>query len=499
MRLKFNSKILSLLDLVRDLLSPQQDLYIVGGAVRDALLGRKLHDLDFAMSDNPTTLARSLAKRLNAGFFVLDDDRHTARVILQNGEESFFPLDFVQFTGDGLREDLENRDFTINALAVSIRDLAATIDPLGGKADLKAGLIRACSETALMDDPVRVLRGIRLAVQFDLDFAAGLDGQMCEAAGFLPKTSHERQRDEFFRILEGPDPATAMKYCRAFGIFDTLIPPLVEQELIPASPPHVLPLFDHTIAVVDGMFTLLACLKTGGKNSDDSTWFLQRAIEELGQFSDKIDAYFDEEITPLRSKGGLALFGSLLHDVGKPLTVKSDEEGRLHYYNHAEVGAEIARETAKRLHLSNAESDWVETLVQYHMDLIPMVNADDPPSRRTIYRFFKSAGEVGVAISLLSLADTLATYGKNLTREKWNSAVSVTKVLLSAWWEHQETVVSPPLLLDGNDLQAKFDLKPGKKIGWLLEELGEGQASGKINTKEEAIDFIRKSLANSDS
>ena len=271
------------------------------------------------------------------------------------------------------------------------------------------------------------------------------------------------------------------------------------QELIPASPPHVLPLFDHTIAVVDRMFILLAYLKNEVKNSGDSRWWVQQFLEEIGHFSGEIDTYFNEEITPLRTKRGLALFGSLLHDVGKPLTVKTDEEDRLHYYNHAEVGAEIAWETAKRLHLSNAESDWVETLVRYHMDLIPMVNADEPPDRRMIYRFFKSAGEVGVAISLLSLADTLATYGENLTREKWNKAVNVTKVLLSAWWEHQETVVSPSLLLDGNDLQAQFELKPGKKIGWLLEELGEAQASGKINTKEEALDFIRKCLANSDS
>lgn len=499
MRLKFSSKILDLLDLVCSQLSSQQDLYIVGGAVRDALLGRKLHDLDFAMSDNPTALARNLAKRLNAGFFVLDDERHTARVMLQNGEENFFPLDFVQFTGDSLQEDLKNRDFTINAMAVSIHHLGATIDPLGGKPDLESGLLRVCSDTALTDDPVRVLRGVRLAVQFDFDFAPGLDDQMRAAASFLPETSQERQRDEFFRILEGPDPASGIKYCRELGIFNTLIPPLVEQEAIPASPPHVMPLFDHTIAVVDRMFTLLQCLKNGEINSDDSTWWLQHVLAELGQFSAEIEAYFNQEITPLRTKHGLALFGSLLHDVGKPLTVKTGEDERLHYYNHANVGAEMAWGTAKWFHLSNAESDWVDTMVRYHMDLIPMINSDDLPGRRATYRFFKHAGEVGVAISLLSLADTLATYGENLSREKWHSAVNVTKILLSAWWEHHETIVSPSLLLDGNDLQTRFELKPGKKIGWLLEQLAEAQAIGKVLTEEDAIDFVQKRLANSDS
>ena len=499
MRLKFSSKIIDLLELVRSLLNSQQDLYIVGGAVRDALLGRKLHDLDFAMSENPTALARNLAKHLDAGFFVLDDERHTARVILQDGDDIFFPLDFVQYTGSSLHEDLKNRDFTINAMAVSIWNLAATIDPLDGEADLAAGLIRACSDSALRDDPVRVLRGVRLAVQFDFDFATGLGGQMCEAAAFLPQTSHERQRDEFFRILEGPDPAWGIKYCREFGIFDTLIPHLVEQEPIPASPPHVLPLFDHTIAVVGQMDDLLQCLKDGRVNSDDSAWWLQQALAELGQFSHEIGAYFEEEITPLRTKHSLALFGSLLHDVGKPLTVKTGEDGRLHYYDHAQVGAEIAWATAKRFQLSNAESDWVGKMVRYHMDLIPMVNSADPPDRLGIYRFFKNAGEAGVAISLLSLADTIATYGDNLSREKWNNSVNVTRVLLSAWWEHHETIVSPSLLLDGNDLQAQFELKPGKEIGWLLAQLAEAQASGKVVTKEDALDFILARIANNGS
>lgn len=495
MRMTFSSEITSLFDLIRFELEPDQDLYVVGGAVRDALLGRKLHDLDFVMSKNPTALAKKLAKRLEAGFFVLDDERHTARVIYHRDDGQVFPLDFVEFTGDSLLEDLENRDFTINAMAVSIHERDALIDPLGGKADLQVGRIRPCSEHALRDDPVRVLRGIRLAVQFNYDYAEGLAAMMQEAAVHLPKTSYERQRDEFFLILEGPVPSVGLGHCREFQVFNTLIPPLIEQEGVPASPPHVLPLFDHTINVVYHLRLLLQQLMQEPELIEGESWWPGQALIELRQFSSDVKAYFDQEITLGRSKYALTLLGALLHDVGKPMTIKEGEDGRLHYYNHAKVGADLTWDIAKRLRLSNAESDWLRTMVRYHMQLLSLVNSNEPPTRRSIYQFFNKTGEVGVPIALLSLADTVATYGHNLSRTKWDNAVRVTKMILAAWWDHQDTVVYPSLLLDGHDLQELFELRPGEQIGRLLDQLAEAQASGEVLTKDEAKEFIRERLS----
>lgn len=496
MRLVFNPEISSLLDLIGSELEPDQDLYVVGGAIRDVLLGRKLRDLDFVMSTDPTSLAKKVSKKLKAGFFVLDDDRHTARVVYHRDDEQLFPLDFVQFTGGSLFEDLENRDFTINAMAASIREKKALIDPLGGTADLKAGRIRPCSEHALRDDPVRVLRGIRLAVQFNYEYAEGLEAMMREAALLLPNTSYERQRDAFFRILEGPTPSIGLTHCREFQVFNTLIPPLIEQEGVPASPPHVLPLFDHTINVVHRMHLLLQGLIQDHEPIEGEPWWYAQAIFALRQFSSDIKAYFDQEITFGRSKYALALLGALLHDIGKPLTIKEGGDGRLHYYNHAKVGADLTWDMAKRLRLSKAESDWLRTMVRHHMRLIPLVNADEPPTRRSIYQFFNKTGEVGVTIALLSLADTIATYGDNLSPTKWDNAIRVTKMMLAAWWDYQDTVIYPSPLLDGHDLQEMFDLKPGKQIGRLLDQLVEAQASGEVLTKAEAIEFLRERLSN---
>jgi len=491
MRLKFSSEIAELLDLIRSDLLPDQALYIVGGALRDILLGRSLHDLDFVMPEDPTSLAKKIAHRLQVGFFVLDDERHTARVLFRRQENRVFPLDFVQFTGEDLLSDLKHRDFTINALAISVRETGKFIDPLGGIKDLAAGLLRTCSVHALIDDPVRVLRGIRLAMQFNLSYAPGVTKLLTEASQYLPRTSPERQRDEFFKILQGPQPAQGMAHCRQFGVFKTMVPPLMEQEDIPASPPHTLSLFDHSIKVIEYLDLLFGDLRITSGHEDKGPWWLSAFRTQLGQFSKNITDYLAEEITPGRSKKGLLLFAALLHDIGKPETITVGADGHLHFYEHAKVGADFAWKTVKALQLSNAESDWIRSIVQNHMRLLPFSNRGQKPSRYDIYHFYQETGEAGVAVALLFLADTLATYNQNLTQEKWDQALMVSTTMSSAWWEEHQSVVIPELFLNGKDLQAEFGMAPGKEIGELLEKLREAQAVGEVKTRSQAETFIQ--------
>ncbi len=494
MSLRFRSAISDLLDFVQSCLADKQDLYIVGGGVRDALLGRELKDLDFAMPDDPTALAKRVARCLEAGFFVLDDDRHTARVVYETPEGDPFPLDFVQFTGESLNGDLLNRDFTINAMALPIRNRSKIIDPLQGRDDLEAKRLSVCQPNSLLNDPVRVLRGVRLGMQFGFSYADRLATRMREAALHLPGTSYERQRDELFKILEGPQPAKGMAHLYQFDVFETLIPPLVEQEAIPVSPPHVLPLWEHTLRVVANYDLILKTLSAGEGSDTPTLWWMPTIVKALSPFTGEIQAYFFQEVTPYRSKVGLALLGALLHDIGKPMAVKADEGGRLHYYDHNVVGADLAWEVAKRLKLSNAESEWISEMVRHHLRLLPLANRKGDPDRRSIYRFFDQAGEVGVAIAILSLADTTATYGEKLSEEKWRKTVQVSRAMLSAWWRERETVVSPDPLLNGNDLQKIFGLEPSEHIGQLLAALREAQAGGEVTTEKEAIAFIREQL-----
>lgn len=495
---EINPAAASVLKLVRECLDPDQTLYLVGGAVRDYFLGRPLHDLDFVMPNNPAPLARRVANRLRAGFFMLDDDRHTARVVHQLPERGSFPLDFVRFTGESLGEDLRRRDFTLNALAVDIRNMDSLIDPLGGVEDLKSGVLRACGPEVILTDPVRALRGIRQAMQFGFRIEEDTRQQMVEAAARLPLTSIERQRDELFKILEGPEPAQGIDLCRQFGVFNTMIPELVEQTAISASPPHVYPLWEHTVRAVGAYKTLLDLLLTPREEPLWDDWWLAETRAVLGEYGPKLSAYFSETIAPERTRIGLSLFGTLLHDMGKPTTMTVGEDARLHYYNHDVVGSETARRTANHLALSNAEADWVGILVRHHMRLLPLTHQETPPSRRMIYRYYQKTGEVGVAISLLSLADTLATYGPTLKKALWARTLQVTRTLMVAWWEGKDKVVNPPLFLDGNDLQTLFGLKPGRQIGRLLSWLAEAQAGGEVETVDEAKAFISDKLTKGD-
>ena len=495
MRLMFEPEHLALFEIIKAELQPDLTLYIVGGAVRDLLLGRELHDLDFVMAENPTVLAKKLARRLKVGFFVLDDERHTARVVNYDHQGRLFTLDFVQYTGSSLDEDLYHRDFTINAMAIAIDDLSHVIDPLEGESDLQRGLLRACSDHALTDDPVRVLRGVRLAVQFNFDYAPGLEAAMQKAAEHLPNTSFERQRDEFFRLLAGPDPAEGLQYCRRFRVFETLLPPLIDLESIPARPQHHLGLFEHTIQTVAHYHNLVNLLSMGWIDPGEINWPIRDVLNNLEQFSKELGAYFSAAVTPGRTKAELAYFGALLHDVGKPLTLKEGVDGDWHNNKHVVVGAELAWEMAKRLQLGNVESDWVQKIVRHHMDLMPLVNFAILPNQRKVYRFFKESGEVGVAVALLMLADTLATYGETLDHKQWMHTVSVVEILLSAWFNHHDTIINPSPLLNGHDLQQYYGLKPGKQIGELLDQLVEEQASGNISSKMEAHSFVRKHLS----
>jgi len=493
MKVILNPEIRKIVDLLNHELDEENDLFMVGGAVRDVLRGDPVHDIDFVMPKDPRRFAKKVAKRMGVGYFMLDDARHTARVMYYTDDGQLCPLDFVEFTGDSLKEDLGNRDFTINAMALSVNELSDVLDPMRGMEDLGQGLLRTCSDHALSDDPVRVLRGIRFSHQLGFAYAKDLPDRLAHAAAALPQTSYERQRDEFFKILGGPSPALGMADCARFRVFETLIPPLVEQKAIPASPPHILSLFEHTLSVVHHCDLLLRHIPQDDQHVPNQHWWMSQALSSIKEFTEEIKAYFEEEITPGRSKYALMLLGALLHDIGKPSTLAVDEEGLLHFYGHDRVGGDLAWEAAKKLQLSNAECSWLKKLVNYHMRLLPMITRGEP-TRRAIFSFFDKAGEVGVAIGFLTLANTLGTYGSTLLEDLWRRNLAVANAVLSAWWRDRQVIIDPEPLLNGDDLQKIFGLEPGKQIGKLLFALKEAQAGGEVNSQEAAKQFIRSRL-----
>ncbi|HET9912863.1 MAG TPA: HD domain-containing protein [Anaerolineales bacterium] len=485
-----------LIDKIREIL-PDQEIYLVGGAVRDMLLNRISHDLDFALPAKGISLARRVANALKADFMVLDDERDTGRVIVTEPDGTRTFLDFAVYRGKDLVEDLRARDFAINAIAFDLR-AQTLIDPLNGGSDLRAKLIRACSPTSLSDDPVRILRAVRQAAAFEFKIEAETRKAMKQAASLLPKVSPERQRDELFKMLEGPRPDASMRALEMLGIFPYLLPELPALKGVEQSPPHTQDVWEHSLSVLAHLERILAVLAPGYNADATNDLFTGLLTLRIGRFRDQFARHFAQSLNTDRSVRAALFFAALYHDVEKPATKSVEESGRIRFFDHDVRGAEVAAKRGRAFNLSNDEVERIEAIIRHHMRFhffsSRLEGEKQEPSRKAVYRFFRDAGKAGIDLVLLGLADLRGTQGTTLTQETWAAALDVARILLENYWEKPQETVAPPRLLDGNELMSELGLQPGRIVGQLLEAIREGQATGKIRDREQALDFAREQL-----
>jgi len=489
-----------LIDKVRDIL-PNQEIYLVGGAVRDMLLNRRSPDLDFALPSNGISLARRVANALKADFMVLDSERDTGRVIVTESDGTRTFLDFATYRGKDLDEDLRARDFPINAIAFDLHT-QTLIDPLDGASDLRAKLIRACSPTSFSDDPVRILRAVRQAAAFEFKIELETRKAMKQAASLLPKVSPERQRAELFKMLEGPKPDASMRALEILGVFPYLLPELPALKGVEQSPPHIADVWEHTLSVLGHLESILAALVPGYNADNTNDLFTGLLTLRIGRFRDQLAGHFAASLNTDRSVRAALFFAALYHDVQKPATKSVDETERIRFFDHDVKGAEVTANRARAFNLSNDEVQHVKTIIQHHMRFhfftSRLEGGQQEPSRKAIYRFFRDTGKAGIDLILLGLADLRGTRGPTLTQETWTAALDVARILLENYWEKPQETVAPPRLLDGNELMSELGLEPGRIIGQLLEAIREGQATGKIENRAQALDLAREQLKKSE-
>ena len=485
-----------LIDKVRDAL-PKQKIFLVGGAVRDILLNRISRDFDFAVPSNGISLARRVANALDADFMILDDERDTGRVIVTESEGIRTFLDFATYRGEDLDADLRARDFTMNAIAFDLQG-QTLIDPLNGATDLRAKIIRACSTTSLHDDPVRILRAVRQAAAFGFKIQLETRKAMKEAAHLLPNISPERLRDELFKILEGPKPEASIRALEMLGVLPYLLPELSALKGVNQSEPHIYDVWEHTLSVLNYLENILSALAPGYSADNTSDLFTGLLTLRIGRFREQFAKHFAASLNTDRSVRAVLFFTALYHDVEKPSTRSMEETGRIRFFDHDMKGADTASARAETFNLSNDEVERIQKIIKNHMRFhffTSRLEGDhQEPSRKAIYRFFREAGEAGVDLVLLGLADLRGILGPSLTQEHWTASLDVARILLENYWERREQTVAPPRLLDGNDLMKELNLQPGRIIGQLLETIREGQAIGKIETREQAFEYARKYL-----
>jgi len=458
--------------------------YLVGGTVRDLIAGRRRHgDVDFTVSQGSGLhIARRVADRFAGAYYPLDPERGTGRAILHDAAGRL-ELDFAQLREPDMEADLAGRDFTVNALALDIRS-GQLLDPTDGLADLRAGRLRAVSPRVFCDDPVRLLRAPRQAVELGLEIGQATRAQIVRDAPRLRAASAERLRDEVCRLLALPNGATQLPGLDALGLLTEVWPELAALKGLAQPHPHRYDAFTHTLQAVAEMEQLLSLI-AGDAAPDEPA---------LAEFRPDLAAYVQTTLSSDRPLSLLLKLAALFHDLGKPASHTVGDDGRVHFYGHARIGADLAGQAMKRLRFATAEERWLVAVARHHMRPLNFVNQGGA-SRRAIYRFYRDAGDAGVGATLLSLADARATWGQDLTPDRWQDHTRMASRLFAAYFEARERMVSPPALITGRDVIDHLSIAPGPEIGRLLEAVREAQAVGDVSTREEALALVRRRVS----
>jgi poly(A) polymerase len=471
---------------LQPILAGQQfPVYLVGGAVRDALLERFSHDLDFVVAEQAIPLAFQVADSLGLPAYVLDRERDTGRVVLPDRVTT---LDFACFRGEDLRADLRDRDFTINAMALPAAEpiVEKLIDPCNGRADLTRHLIRQTHPLAIADDPIRALRAVRLAVSLRFSLTDETIRAAAGAAALLSQVSAERIRDESLKLLMSLDPPQALDYLYQLALLPVVLPEVAALDGLAQSPPHYEEVLPHTRQVLQWLLVVEHLLRTGEADSR-----LAAVEAMLADYRPQLLAHLNRQIDGGLDGWALLRLAALFHDVGKAGTQSVEADGRIRFIGHEKEGAALTEERLRACRLSNQAARTVAQIVAGHMRPLYLTQVSQV-SRRAVYRFFRDCGPAGLDIGLLSIADHLATYAGPGPEELWQHFLQTANLLFHHYFDRHEETVRPPPLLNGRELMALLDLQPGPEIGRLLALLVEAQAAGELATREEAIRLVRQ-------
>ncbi len=468
--------------------------YLVGGCVRDRVLGRPTYDLDVAVAGDGLRVARHLANALGGDYYALDAERSTGRAILYH-DDGRLVVDVARFRGEpplALEDDLAGRDFTVNAMAIDVRDPGTIVDQHGGLADLAARVLRPVGEDSIRDDPVRALRAARLAAGLGFRLAPETRALMARDGQAVAQVSQERVRDELIRLLAAPRATPWLALLDELGLLSAILPELEPLRGLPQSLPHRIDALAHTLATVEAMEGIAAQLRWQVAAPDDRgpmPWD-KGPLPELQPFAPRLLAHLDGGGRPRLVLLKMAL---LLHDTGKAATW-SQEDGRIRFIDHQSVSARLAGEAMRRLRFNRPEVRLVQTIVRQHMRP-PLLAEQSSVSGRAVYRFFRDTEEAGVDVLLHALADHAAIYPPGIEDERWPRLVGLVARMLAEFWDRPVRAAAPKPLISGHDLIRELGLEPGPRVGELLEAVREAQADGQVHTREEALALARQLLA----
>ena len=456
-----------------DLAGPARPAWVVGGTLRELLSDGTIADLDLAVAGGALELGRRLAARLDATFVVLDEDRGAGRIVPRSESAA---VDLVDLRAATLEGDLRARDFTVNALAAPVDELRGTgaatvVDPTGGVDDLRDRVVRPCGPAAISDDPVRALRGVRLAMRPGWRLHPDAEAAIRAAAHLITSVAAERIRDELVGILSEPAGAAGLRALDRMGILAVLLPESLAMRAAAQPLPHHFDVWEHSLRAVEGVDALLA------------------GLDGLAPWGVALREHLRLDLGGGLTRREALKLAALLHDVAKPET-RAEIGGRVRFIGHDTAGARRTGEIAVRFRLSRHAAQVLERLVAEHLRPMHLAHAG-VITRRARFRFFRALGDEARDLLLLALADAAALDGAS-PLAVWAGAGGDVVRTLMAGADEEAAAAAAPALLRGEDVMAVFGVAPGREVGRLLALAREAQALGLVNTRDEALAHLRR-------
>lgn len=430
---------------VRDILDKftkaNYEIYIVGGAVRDVLMGRNTNDWDFTTNATPEEILKVIPGGLYNNLFGTvftdnpDDPERPHEITTFRTEEGYNDYrhpDKISW-GKTLKEDLSRRDFTINSLALD-KDLKL-IDLYEGEKDIDAKLIRAVGDpdARFSEDALRMMRAVRIAAELGFTIEEKTFEAIKKNAALIGKIAKERVKEEFFKLIASPNPYDGIVLFRNCGLMQEILPEMEKCFGVEQKSPgrhHIYDVGTH----------LLMSLKS------------------------------------CKSKDPVTRFATLIHDIGKPQTYKKLDTGVITFYNHEMVSTKIAENIAERLRFSRKETDKFVTLVRWHQFTVGEMQTDS-----AVRRFIRNVGVENIDDMLaLRVADRLGSGARETSWRLEDFKKRIVEV-------QKEPFSVRDLKIDGNDVMKVLKLSPGPEVGKILEKIFEEVVEKKVANEKEVL------------
>ena len=443
--------------------------WLVGGALRDRLLGRPTPDLDVVVDGDVRRAARSLGRGAGGASFELSDQFGAWRVVARDRS---WQVDITPLQGGSLEADLAARDLTVNAMAEPLSG-GELVDPHGGARDLDRKLLRMVSADAFVADPLRTLRVARLATELGFEIDPDTAAAVRAHAPGLAGTAHERVFTELRRVVTSDAAVRGLALMDELDLVTAVLPELTALRGVEQNPYHHLDVHGHTLEVLQASIDL---------ERDPAAALGDESLAE------PVRALLAEPLADELTRGGGLRFGALLHDIAKPQTRIELPDGRIGFPRHDEEGAEMARAALARLRASERLRSHVAALTRHHLRLGFLVH-QMPLDRHELYRYLLRTEPVEADVTLLSMADRLATRGRKAD-EAIAKHLELARVVLAEALVRRAAGPQPPLVR-GDELAAELGIARGPELGELMSQIAEARFAGEVSTRDEALALAR--------